>query len=99
MEYPKDKFEKLAKKIKSMAVSPEIDIIVCFPGVEKAECEESEEEYPYVIISYLGDDEDGPSKKLVFGESYWNSSVEALMGAIMHQVKSLMEELQSFEGE
>ncbi|MGC8588044.1 MAG: hypothetical protein ACP5LI_03350 [Hydrogenobaculum sp.] len=57
------------------------------------------EEYPYILVSYLGDDGEGPSKKIVFNESYWNSSVESLLGAIMHQVKSLMEELQSFEGE
>ncbi len=98
MEYPKDKFEKLAKMIKSMAISPEIDVALCFPGIEEAECEEKED-YPYVVISYLGDDGDGPSKKIVFNESYWGSSVDALLGAIMHQIKSLMEELQSFEGE
>jgi hypothetical protein len=98
MEYPKEKFKELARRIKSMAISPEIDLAICFPGVEEAECEDKEE-YPYVLVSYLGDDGDGPSKKMVFNESYWNSSVESLLGAIMHQVKSLMEELQSFEGE
>ncbi|GAB6078689.1 hypothetical protein [Hydrogenobaculum acidophilum] len=98
MEYPKAKFEELAKRIKSMAISPEIDIAICFPGIDETECEEKEE-YPCVVISYLGDDGEGPSKKVVFNESYWNSSIDSLLGAIMHQVKSLMEELQSFEGE
>ncbi|MGC8588045.1 MAG: hypothetical protein ACP5LI_03355 [Hydrogenobaculum sp.] len=40
MEYPKTKFEELARRIKSMAISPEIDLAICFPGIEEAECEE-----------------------------------------------------------
>jgi len=54
---------------------------------------------PSVVITYLEGDEEGPQKEIVFNEAYWSSSMESLLGAIMHQVKSLMEELQSFEGE
>lgn len=92
MSYPKEKFEELAKHLGSMAIPPEVDVEVLLP-------ERDQVEYPTVIITYLGGDEEGPQKELVFGEAYWSSSVEHLLGAVMHQIKSLMEELQSFEGE
>jgi len=99
MEYPIETFKKLAKELKSIAIPPEIELIICFPKVEEEDCEEAEE-YPTVIVRYIGGlDEEGPEKKIVFNEAYWNSSVAQLKGAVMHQIKSLMEELQSFEGE
>jgi hypothetical protein len=99
MKYPKEVFKRLAEELKGMAVPPEIELLICFPGIEEEDCEE-ETLYPTVIVRYLGGfDEEGPEKKLVFNEAYWNSSVEQLKGAVMHQIKSLMEELQSFEGE
>ncbi len=98
MEYPRETFKKLAQELRNMAVSPEVDLVICFPGVDEADCEEPLD-FPYVIIRYIGGDEEGPEKKLIFGPAYWNSSLEALKGAVLHQIKSLMEELQSFEGE
>ncbi len=92
MEYPKEKFEELSRKLKSMAIPPEVDVELLLPGKDQVE-------YPTVVITYLEGDEEGPQKEIVFNEAYWNSPVENLLGAIMHQVKSLMEELQSFEGE
>lgn len=92
MEYPRDKFEELSKRLKSMAIPPEVDVELLMP-------ERDDVEYPTVVITYLEGDEEGPQKELVFNEAYWSSSVENLLGAVMHQVKSLMEELQSFEGE
>ncbi|MEZ0337361.1 MAG: hypothetical protein ABWK02_04040 [Aquificaceae bacterium] len=92
MEYPREKFIELARRIKSMAIPPEVDVEVLLP-------EEDSVEYPTVVITHLEGDEEGPSKELVFNEAYWNSSLESLLGAVMHQIKSLMEELQSFEGE
>ncbi|WP_448588381.1 hypothetical protein [Thermocrinis sp.] len=97
MEYPKEKFLKLARELKNMALSPEIELVVCFPGIEDEDCEE--EEYPYVIVKYMGEGEEGPEKKLVFSENYWSSDVKTLKGAVLFQIKALMEELQSFEGE
>ncbi|ADC89192.1 hypothetical protein Thal_0558 [Thermocrinis albus DSM 14484] len=94
MEYPVEKFKKLAEELRSMALSPEIDLVVCFPGVEDEECEEDEGK-PYVIIRHV----EGPEKKLVFSENYWKADVETLKGAVLFQIKALMEELQSFEGE
>ncbi|MCX8164651.1 MAG: hypothetical protein N3D14_04580 [Aquificaceae bacterium] len=91
MEYPSEKFEELSKKLKSMAIPPEVDVELLMP-------EKDGVEYPTVIITYI-EDEEGPQKELVFNEAYWNSSVENLLGAVMHQIKSLMEELQSFDGE
>ncbi|MEJ5338541.1 MAG: hypothetical protein ACK42C_00635 [Aquificaceae bacterium] len=92
MEYPREKFEQLSKRLKSMAIPPEVDVELLMP-------ERDDVEYPTVVITYLEGDEEGPQKELVFNEAYWSSSVENLLGAVMHQVKSLMEELQSFEGE
>lgn len=99
MEYPREIFINLAKELKSMAIPPEIELLICFPGIEEDDCEENIV-YPTVIVRYMGSfDEEGPEKKIVFNEAYWGSSVEQLKGAVMHQIKSLMEELQSFEGE
>ncbi|MDW8066664.1 MAG: hypothetical protein RMI50_03195 [Aquificaceae bacterium] len=92
MEYPVAKFEELAKRLKSMAIPPEVDVELLLPDRDNVE-------YPTAVITYLEGDEEGPHKEVVFNEAYWNSTVENLLGAIMHQVKSLMEELQSFEGE
>ncbi|MCS6957335.1 MAG: hypothetical protein RMK75_02610 [Aquificaceae bacterium] len=92
MEYPVAKFEELAKRLKSMAIPPEVDVELLLPDRDNVE-------YPTAVITYLEGDEEGPHKEVVFNEAYWNSPVENLLGAIMHQVKSLMEELQSFEGE
>ncbi len=92
MEYPKEKFEELSKRIRSMAIPPEIDVELLLPDKDHVE-------YPTAVITYIEGEEEGPQKEIMFNEAYWNSSIENLMGAIMHQVKSLMEELQSFEGE
>ncbi|MCS7170713.1 MAG: hypothetical protein NZ851_00185 [Aquificaceae bacterium] len=91
MEYPSEKFEELSKRLKSMVIPPEVDVELLMP-------EKDGVEYPTVIITYI-EDEEGPQKELVFNEAYWNSSLENLLGAVMHQIKSLMEELQSFDGE
>lgn len=99
MEYPKETFKKLAQELKRMAIPPEIELIICFPQIEQQDCE-GEISYPTVVVRYVGGFEDeGPEKKLIFSEAYWKSSVEQLKGAVLHQIKSLMEELQSFEGE
>ncbi|MCY0866984.1 MAG: hypothetical protein OWQ49_05465 [Aquificaceae bacterium] len=92
MEYPREKFEELAKRLQTMAIPPEVDVELLLPNRDSVE-------YPTVVITYLEGDEEGPQKEIVFNEAYWSSSMESLLGAIMHQVKSLMEELQSFEGE
>ncbi|HAV39854.1 MAG: hypothetical protein AB1353_01680 [Aquificota bacterium] len=92
MEYPREKFEELAKRLQTMAIPPEVDVELLLPDRDSVE-------YPTVVITYLEGDEEGPQKEIVFNEAYWSSSMESLLGAIMHQVKSLMEELQSFEGE
>lgn len=92
MEYPREKFEELAKRLQAMAIPPEVDVELLLPDRDSVE-------YPTVVITYLEGDEEGPQKEIVFNEAYWSSSMESLLGAIMHQVKSLMEELQSFEGE
>ena len=92
MEYPREKFEELAKRLQTMAIPPEVDVGLLLPDRDSVE-------YPTVVITYLEGDEEGPQKEIVFNEAYWSSSMESLLGAIMHQVKSLMEELQSFEGE
>ncbi|MDM7267125.1 MAG: hypothetical protein P3W89_005805 [Aquificaceae bacterium] len=92
MEYPREKFEELAKRLQTMAIPPEVDVELLLPDRDSVE-------YPTVVITYLEGDEEGPQKEIVFNEVYWSSSMESLLGAIMHQVKSLMEELQSFEGE
>jgi hypothetical protein len=92
MEYPREKFEELAKRLQTMAIPPEVDVELLLPDRDGVE-------YPTVVITYLEGDEEGPQKEIVFNEAYWSSSMESLLGAIMHQVKSLMEELQSFEGE
>ncbi len=98
MEYPIEKFQELAKFLNSIALSPEVDIDYYFPDI-RSTIENPESSYPYVIVSYLGEDGEGPSKIIEFKENYWNMSLEALKGSIMHTIKSLMEELQSFEGE
>ncbi|RMH80386.1 MAG: hypothetical protein D6674_03950 [Acidobacteria bacterium] len=92
MDYPREKFLELSKKLKSMAIPPEVDVELLLP-------EEHGVDYPTAVITYLEGDEEGPTKEIIFNEGYWNSSIENLLGAIMHQIKSLMEELQSFEGE
>lgn len=92
MSYPKEKFEELERRLGGMAIPPDVDVEVLLP-------ERDGVEYPTVVITYIGGDEEGPQKELVFNEAYWSSSLEHLMGAVMHQIKSLMEELQSFEGE
>jgi len=92
MEYPREKFEELAKRLQTMAIPPEVDVELLLPDRDSVE-------YPTVVITYLEGDEEGPQKEIVFNEAYWSSSMESLLGAIMHQVNSLMEELQSFEGE
>ncbi|MEN3027634.1 MAG: hypothetical protein ABDH29_00025 [Aquificaceae bacterium] len=92
MEYPAQKFEELSKRLKSMAIPPEFDLELFLPDRDGVD-------YPKVVITYLEGDEEGPQKELVFNEAYWGSSVENLLGAVMHQLKALMEELQSFEGE
>jgi len=92
MEYPREKFEELAKRLQTMAIPPEVDVELLLPDRDSVE-------YPTVVITYLEGDEEGPQKEIVFNEAYWSSSMESFLGAIMHQVKSLMEELQSFEGE
>ena len=92
MEYPREKFEELAKRLQTMAIPPEVDVELLLPDRDSVE-------YPTVVITYLEGDEEGPQKEIVFNEAYWSSSMESLLGAIMHQVKSLMEELQSIEGE
>jgi len=97
MEYPREKFLELAKELKAMAVSPEIELLICFPGAAEEECEE--EDYPYVIVRYVGDSDEGPEKKIIFSENYWSADINTLKGAVLFQIKSLMEELQSFEGE
>ena len=43
MEYPKELFEKLSKELRSMAISPEIDLVICFPGIDEEDCEEESE--------------------------------------------------------
>ncbi len=92
MDYPKEKFQELAERIKGMAIPPEVDVEVLLPDRDGVD-------YPTVFITYLEGDEEGPQKELVFNEAYWSLPIESLLGAIFHQIKSLMEELQSFEGE
>ena len=92
MEYPREKFEELAIRLQTKDIPPEVDVELLLPDRDSVE-------YPTVVITYLEGDEEGPQKEIVFNEAYWSSSMESLLGAIMHQVKSLMEELQSFEGE
>lgn len=92
MEYPKEKFQQLSEKLKGMAIPPEVDVDLLLPESDGVD-------YPTVVITYLEGEGEGPQKEVVFNEAYWSSSVENLLGAVMHQVKSLMEELQSFEGE
>ncbi|MCS6958259.1 MAG: hypothetical protein RMK75_07385 [Aquificaceae bacterium] len=92
MEYPAQKFEELSRRLKSMAIPPEFDLELFLPDRDGVD-------YPKVVITYIEGDEEGPQKELVFNEAYWTSSVENLLGAVMHQLKALMEELQSFEGE
>ncbi|MCX8076869.1 MAG: hypothetical protein N3C57_07545 [Aquificaceae bacterium] len=92
MEYPTHKFEELSKRLKSMAVPPDVDVELLLPDRDDVD-------YPTVIITYIGGEEEGPQKEIVFNQAYWDSSVETLLGAIIHQITSLLEELQSFEGE
>ncbi|MEN3028791.1 MAG: hypothetical protein ABDH29_06220 [Aquificaceae bacterium] len=92
MEYPAHKFEELSKRLSSLAIPPDVDVELLLP-------EKDGVEYPTVVITYIGGEEEGPQKEIVFNQAYWNSSMETLLGAITHQITSLLEELQSFEGE
>ncbi len=92
----RDKFQRLAGELKDMMVNPDIEIDVCFKGIEEAEgCEVRE--IPYVRVRYTTEEHDVHEKDIEISEDNWKKSVEELKDYVTFMIEQFMEEIDSVE--
>ncbi|HIC97113.1 MAG TPA: hypothetical protein EYP11_01775 [Aquificaceae bacterium] len=96
-EKTREKFGILAKELKSMMVSPDVDIEVCFRDIEQGEGCDPERKIPYVRVRYMTQESSVHEKDIEIAEDNWSKSVEELKDYITFMIGQFMEEIDSVE--
>ncbi len=93
----KEKFQRLAEELNDMMINPDIDIEVCFEGIEQGDSCERNKPYPYVKVRYTTDEHNVHEKDIEISPDNWGKSVEELKEYITFMVEQFMEEIDSVE--
>ena len=93
----KEKFEKLAKELNDMMVNPDIDIEVCFRGIETGDSCDTKKALPYVRVRYTTDEHNVHEKDIEIAPDNWSKDVEELKEYVTFMIEQFMEEIDSVE--
>ncbi|NPB06630.1 MAG: hypothetical protein GXO03_03380 [Aquificae bacterium] len=99
----REKFKKVAEAVRTIMVEPDVELLVCFEGVEKDEgCDKDlvpgyKPPYPYVKVVYRTGDGDVYEKKIDIGPELWDKSVEDIKKFVEFEIEQFMEEIDSVE--
>ncbi len=95
-EAVKEKFRKLAQELKSSITNPDLDIDICFDGVEVSPgCEPGK--FPYVRVRYTTNEHDVHTKDIEISPDNWRKDVSELKEYIVFMIEQFMEEIDSVE--
>ncbi len=91
-----DKLRKLAEELKSSITDPDLEIDICFDGIEVSEgCEPGK--FPYVRVRYTTNEHNVHSKDIEISNENLKKSVEELKDYIVFMIEQFMEEIDSVE--
>ncbi len=92
----KEKFRKLAEELKVSVTNPDLEVDICFEGVEVAEgCDPRK--FPYVRVRYITNEHDVHEKDIEISPDNWKKSVEELKDYVTFMIEQFMEEIDSVE--
>jgi hypothetical protein len=91
-----EKFKKLAQELKASVTNPDLEIDICFEGVEVSEgCEPGK--FPYVRVTYTTNEHNVHRKDIEISPDNWSKDVGELKDYITFQIEQFMEEIDSVE--
>ncbi len=95
-EKVREKFVKLAEEVKKNMANPDIELEVCFEGVEEGDsCEPMK--FPYIKVKYVTEEHDVHEKIIEISPDHWNKSVDELKEYVTFMIEQFMEEIDSVE--
>lgn len=91
-----EKLRKLAEELKTSITSPDLDIDICFEGVEVAEgCAPGR--YPYIRVRYVTEGHNVHEKDIELSPDSLQKDVGELKEYITFLIEQFMEEVDSVE--
>ncbi len=92
----REKLHGLAEEVKKNMANPDIELDVCFEGIEEAEsCEPMK--YPYIKVKYITSERDLHEKIIEISPDHWNKSLDELKEYVTFLIEQFMEEVDSVE--
>jgi len=92
----REKLRKLAEELKTSVTDPDIEIDICFEGIEVAEgCEPGK--FPYVRVRYRTNEHNVSTKDIEISPDNWKKDVDELKEYIVFLIEQFMEEIDSVE--
>jgi len=92
----REKLTLLAEEVKKNMANPDIELEVCFEGVEEGEsCEPMK--YPYIKVKYVTEEHDVHEKIIEISSDHFNKSIEELKNYVTFLIEQFMEEIDSVE--
>lgn len=92
----KDKLRRLAEELRASVTNPDLDIEICFEGVEVGEgCSPSK--FPYVRVRYITDDHNVHEKDIELCPDNLKKDVSELKDYVTFMIEQFMEEIDSVE--
>ncbi len=92
----KEKLTRLAEELKNQITDPDLDIDLCFEGIEVSEgCEPGK--FPYVRVRYRTNEHNVNTKDIEISADSLKKSVDELKEYIVFQIEQFMEEIDSVE--
>jgi hypothetical protein len=92
----KEKLRRLAQELKASVTNPDLEIDICFEGVEMAEgCTPGK--FPYVRVRYVTEDHNVHQKDIEISPDNLKKDVEELKEYVTFMIEQFMEEIDSVE--
>ena len=92
----KKKLTDLADQLKSAITDPDLDIDLCFEGIEVSEgCEPGK--FPYIRVRYRTNEHNVSTKDIELSPDTLKKSVEEIKEYVVFMIEQFMEEIDSVE--
>jgi len=93
----KEKLTKVVELVDNILSNPDIELQYFIPGVTTAEESASESEDPYILLTYIMNEDHSQQQKVPIKKNYLNKTPEDIANLVTFFIEQFIEQIESVE--